>query len=108
MGRCLARRSAERPERATRWEQAAQSSCISNLRDAISTFITSSTDASFTMASSCFWTRSASCSTPKERAAARVSRARSTAAPQRVCQQPLAPQPGSGPLLGAATEAWPL
>ena len=59
MGRCLARRSAERPERATRWEQVVQSSCISNLRDAKSTFITSSTDASFTMLSSCF------CNAPK-------------------------------------------
>uniref|UniRef100_A0A0A9F5C6 Uncharacterized protein n=1 Tax=Arundo donax TaxID=35708 RepID=A0A0A9F5C6_ARUDO len=108
MGRCLASTSGGRPDLATRWEQVVQSWCRSCFRDAISTFITSSIDAFSTIPASCFWVRRASSSTPKERAAARVSSARSTAAAQWVCQQPRSPQPCRGSPFCGTSDTCPL
>lgn len=50
----------------------------------------------------------ASCSTPKYRAAERVSRARSTAEVQCVCQQPRSPQLGLGSCFCGMMETCPL
>lgn len=50
----------------------------------------------------------ASCSTPKDLAAARVSRARSTAEVQCVCQHPLSPQLGLGSCFWGTIETCPL
>lgn len=49
-----------------------------------------------------------SCSTPKDLAADRVSRARSTAEVQCVCQHPLSPQLGLGSCFCGIIETWPL
>ena len=54
------------------------------------------------------WVSNASCSTPKYRAAARVSRARSTAEVQCVCQHALSLQLGLGSCFWGTIETWPL